>query len=64
MSNDDRCPVCNGLMPSYSGCLKCQLAIEIGFCSWLCLSLSLGEDKAAETLRRSHYRMAGQFSDN
>jgi len=64
MSEDNFCPVCDGLMPSYSGHFRGQLALEIGFCSWLCLILSLGEDKADETLRRAHHRMAEQFSDN
>lgn len=64
MSSNDRCPVCDGLMPSYSGHLRGQLALEIGYCSWLCLVLSLDQDKADDILRRSHHRISGLFSDN
>jgi len=50
MPNDRRCKLCEELLPQLALHFSNQIAIECGYCCWMCMTAALGEEKAHRML--------------
>lgn len=58
MPNDKHCKLCQEPLPKLALHFSNQIAIEFGYCSWMCMNSDLGEEKAYAILgNRSRQKM-------
>lgn len=46
MANNRHCKLCEEPLPQLALHFSNQIAIEFGYCSWMCMNSDLGEEKA------------------
>ena len=51
MPNDKICKLCGEPLPKLALHFSNRLAIEKGFCSWICLSMKIGHTKALALIK-------------
>lgn len=50
MPNDGRCKLCEEPLPKLALHFSNQIAIEFGYCCWMCMNSDLGKEKAQALL--------------
>ena len=50
MTNNKLCKLCQEPLPKIALAFSNRIAIELGYCCWMCIGSDLGEEKAYEIL--------------
>lgn len=58
--SDDLCNLCEEPLPQIALHKSNEIAIKHGYCSWICLSMDLGHEKALAIVKQIRIEKEGQ----